>query len=226
MNFALRLDRINRRWRTVDLSQCLQRQHVHIYRMDLHVGAPKWFSRDEEVFGEGEPVEYIYKVKSGCIRTFNTLSDGRRQVGSFYLSGEYFGLEGENKHSSSAEAVVRSKVYVIKRSAVMSRAAANNKTKDQLLALTAQELRRTQRHVLLLRKTARERVGQFLLELAEREYTQRDIQLPMTRQDIADYLGLTIETVSRVFKRFENVSAISMPTVRRVVLRDRSPLES
>src|SRR5476651_2228015 len=116
--------------------------------MDLHVGTQKWLSRNEEIFGEGEPVEYIYTVRSGCVRTFNTLRDGRRQVGSFYLSGEYFGLEGEDKHLHSAEAVERSKVYVIKRSALMSRAAASNKTTRQLLALTALELRRTQRHVL------------------------------------------------------------------------------
>jgi CRP/FNR family nitrogen fixation transcriptional regulator len=187
--------------------------------MDLHVGTQKWLSRNEEIFGEGEPVEYIYTVKSGCVRTFNTISDGRRQVGSFYLSGEYFGLEGENRHSFSAEAVERSKVYVIKRSAIMSRAAASNKTTSQLLALTALELRRTQRHVMLLLKTARERVSQFIIDLAERQNSKREVDMPMTRGDIADYLGLTVETVSRMLWGFENTSVISIER-RRVILRD------
>jgi CRP/FNR family nitrogen fixation transcriptional regulator len=187
--------------------------------MDLHVGTQKWFSRNEEIFGEGEPVEYIYTVKSGCVRTFNTISDGRRHVGSFYLSGEYFGLEGENRHSFSAEAVERSNVYVIKRSAIMSRAAASNKTTSQLLALTALELRRTQRHVMLLLKTARERVGQFILDLAERQNSKREVDMPMTRGDIADYLGLTAETVSRMLWGLENTSVISVQR-RRVILRD------
>jgi CRP/FNR family nitrogen fixation transcriptional regulator len=187
--------------------------------MDLHVGTQKWFSRNEEIFGEGEPVEYIYTVKSGCVRTFNTISDGRRHVGSFYLSGEYFGLEGENRHSFSAEAVERSNVYVIKRSAIMSRAAASNKTTSQLLALTALELRRTQRHVMLLLKTARERVGQFILDLAERQNSKREVDMPMTRGDIADYLGLSVETVSRMLWGFENTSVISVER-RRVILRD------
>jgi hypothetical protein len=107
------VESISHGWRIVDLSQCGQYANANNYQMDLHVGTQKWFSRNEEIFGEGEPVEYIYTVKSDCVRTFNTISDGRRQVGSFYLSGEYFGLEGENRHSFSAEAVERSKVYVL-----------------------------------------------------------------------------------------------------------------
>ena len=190
--------------------------------MELNSGAPTSFSRNQEVFGEGEPAEYFYRLKSGCIRTYSTFRDGRRQVASFYLPGEYFGLEQEKIHFFTAETVIPSLVYVIKRSALTKRSAAGNKITSRLLALTALELRRTQRHVLLLLKNARERVGQFLLELAEREHTQSEIQLPMTRQDIADYLGLTIETVSRVLMRLEKATAISLPSPRRVVLRDRS----
>jgi CRP/FNR family nitrogen fixation transcriptional regulator len=80
-------------------------------------------------------------------------------------------------------------------------------------------LRRTQRHVLLILKTARERVGQFILDLAERQNSQREVDMPMTRGDIADYLGLTVETVSRMLWRFENTSLISVHR-RRLILRD------
>src|SRR5476649_2040579 len=116
--------------------------------MELIFGAPTSFSRNQEVFGEGEPAEYLYRLKSGCIRTYSTFRDGRRQVASFYLPGEYFGLEREKVHPFCAEAVTPSLVYVMKRSALTKRTAAGNKVTSRLLALTALELRRTQRHVL------------------------------------------------------------------------------
>src|SRR5450631_1247426 len=178
--------------------------------MELNLGAPNSFSRNQEIFGQGEPAEYLYRLKSGCIRAHSTFNDGRRQVASFYLPGEYFGLESEKIHFFTAETVLPSLVYAIKRSALTKRAAAGNKITSRLLALTALELRRTQRHVLLLLMSARERVSQFLLEMGEREHTKGEIELPMTRQDIADYLGLTIETVSRVLKRLESVSKASL----------------
>jgi CRP/FNR family nitrogen fixation transcriptional regulator len=187
--------------------------------MELNLGAPSSFSRNQEVFGEGELADYLYRVKSGCIRTYSTFRDGRRQVTSFYLPGEYFGLELEKLHSFSAEAVTPSLVYAIKRNALTKREAANNKITSRLLALTALELRRTQRHVLLLLKTARERVGQFILDLAERQNSLREVDMPMTRGDIADYLGLTAETVSRMLWGLENTSVISVQR-RRVILRD------
>lgn len=106
----------------------------------------------------------------------------------------------------------------------MSRASECNVVMGQLLALTNLELQRTRSHFLLLLKTARERVVAFLLEMEKYKKVQGGVDLPMTRQDIADYLGLSIETVSRVLARLESASAISMPTVRCIVLCDRSLL--
>jgi len=94
-----------------------------------------------------------------------------------------------------------------------------------LLTLTNLELRRTQSHIALLLKTAQERVASFLLEMEKYEHADGGIDLPMVRQDIADYLGLTIETVSRNLTRLESASAISIPTNRRVVVCDRSMLK-
>jgi len=190
---------------------------------DVH-GAATAFSRNEEIFGEGEPAEYLYQVISGCVRTYTTLKDGRRQIGAFYLPGDIFGLEARKLHYVSAEAITRSKLQAIKISDLMSQIARSILMYRLLLDLTTQELHRTQNHILLLLTSAQQRVIGFLLEMALREDSDREIELPMSRQDIADYLGLTIETVSRTLTRLETVAAISLPSSRCVILRDRPAL--
>src|SRR5262245_35521471 len=84
------------------------------------MGAPMAFARNAEIYGEGEPADYVYKVVSGTVRTYKVLSDGRRQIGAFYLAGDVFGLEMGEEHTFSAEAITDSKVLVIKRSAVVA----------------------------------------------------------------------------------------------------------
>jgi CRP/FNR family nitrogen fixation transcriptional regulator len=182
------------------------------------------FSRDQEVFGEGEPAIYLYKVASGCVRTYNTLSDGRRQIGAFYFPGDIFGLEGRKLHSVSAEAITRCRLQAIKLTELVSRMPRGIVLNRLLLDLTTEELQRTQSHILLLLKSAQERVVGFLLDMEKREDSPGEIELPMPRRDIADYLGLTIETVSRTLTRLETASTISLLTSRRVVLRNRPAL--
>jgi CRP-like cAMP-binding protein len=159
------------------------------------------------------------------VRTYKILSDGRRQVGAFYLPGEVFGLEAGDEHTFSAEAVTESKILVIKRSALLSLAARDNQAANDLWTLTSCELGRAQGHVLLLIKSAQERVASFLLEMARRNPETNEVQLPMSRQDIADYLGLTIETVSRTLTQLESSAAIELPSSRRIVLRNRGALK-
>jgi CRP-like cAMP-binding protein len=188
------------------------------------MGAAMPFGRNAEIYGEGEPADYLYKVISGTVRTYKVLSDGRRQIGAFYLPGDVFGLEMADEHTFSAEAISDAKILVIKRSAVLALAARESDVARQLWSVTSRELERVQNHLMLLIKTAHERVAGFLLEMADRVRTSNEVELPMTRQDIADYLGLTIETVSRTLTSLENAAAIALPTSRRVVLRDRSAL--
>jgi CRP/FNR family nitrogen fixation transcriptional regulator len=188
------------------------------------VGAPMPFSRNAEIYGENEPAEYLYKVISGAVRTYKVLNDGRRQIGSFYLPGDMFGLEVGNEHTFSAEAVADCKVLVIKRSALVALASRDNEVARQLWTMAAGELQRAQDHIMLLIKTAQERVAGFLLEMAGRNSGASEVELPMSRQDIADYLGLTIETVSRTLTQLENSGAIMVPTSRRIVLRSRGAL--
>ncbi len=188
------------------------------------MGAAMSYPRNTEIFGENEPADYLYKVISGAVRTYKILSDGRRQIGAFYLPGDVFGLEFADEHSLAAEAITDAKVLVIKRSALAALADRDAGAARELYALTARELRRVQARILLLVKSAQERVASFLLEMAERAAADNAIDLPMSRQDIADYLGLTIETVSRTLTALETAAAIDVPSSRRIVLRNRGAL--
>jgi CRP-like cAMP-binding protein len=184
------------------------------------------FDRNVEIFGEGEPAEYLYQVVSGAVRTYKVLEDGRRQIGAFYLPGDVFGLEAGDTHGFSAEAIVRSTVRLAKRSAVAGMAARDSELAAALLECATHGLRAAHEHLMVLgRKNAEERVATFLLDMARRESARDIIELPMSRQDIADYLGLTIETISRTFTQLETEAAIELPTSRRVVVRRPSRLQ-
>ena len=190
------------------------------------VGAAMPFERNVEIFGESEPAEFFYQVISGAVRTYKMLEDGRRQIGGFYLPGEVFGLEAGEEHGFGAEAVVRSVVRVAKRSSILSMAERDTSLAQALWTAAAGGLRAAQEHMLVLgRKTAEERVATFLLDIARREQSREMIELPMSRQDIADYLGLTIETVSRTMTLLESEAAIALPNARRVVVKSRGRLQ-
>ena len=188
------------------------------------MGAPMRFARNSEIYGEDEPAEYLYQVISGAVRTYRMLDDGRRQIGAFYLPGDVFGVEAGEVHLSSAEAISDTQILVAKRSAVMARAEHQKDLARQLWMLTVQELQRVQQHSLALIKSAEERVAGFLLEMAVRNSAGAAVELPMSRQDIADYLGLTIETVSRTFSQFVQSGTIALETSRRIQLRNRPAL--
>jgi CRP/FNR family transcriptional regulator, nitrogen fixation regulation protein len=192
-------------------------------QMDF-MGAPMSFSRNTEIYGENEPADYLYKVISGSVRTYKIFDDGRRQIGGFYFAGDVFGLELGEAHQFSAEAIDNCVVMVVKRSALVALADRSGDIARQLWSFTAGELQRVRAHMLLLIKSAEERVACFLLEMADRLSTAESVELSMSRQDIADYLGLTIETVSRTLTHLEAKAAIALPTSRRVVLRNRKAL--
>ena len=188
------------------------------------IGAPMRFPRNVEIYGEDEPAEYLYQVISGAVRTYRLLDDGRRQIGAFYLPGDIFGVEAGEVHLWSAEAVSDAQVLVVKRSSVMARAEHERDLAKQLWTLTVCELQRMQEHSMVLIKSAEERVAGFLLEMAGRNSGAQSFELPMSRQDIADYLGLTIETVSRTFTQFVQSGMIALETSRRVLFRNRAAL--
>jgi CRP-like cAMP-binding protein len=188
------------------------------------MGAVMPFARNCEIYGEGEPAEYLYKVVSGTVRTSKVLADGRRQIGAFYMPGDLFGLEVNEDHAFSAEAISEARILVVRHSMVLAMAKRDNRIAQELLSVTYRELHRVQEHALLLIKSAQERLAGFLLEMLARSTSPQRIELPMSRQDIADYLGLTIETVSRTFTQLETSAVIAVPTARRIEIRNRPAL--
>jgi CRP/FNR family transcriptional regulator, nitrogen fixation regulation protein len=190
---------------------------------ELH-GVTMPFGRNVEIFGEGEPAEYVYRVLRGTVRTYKILGDGRRQIIAFHLPGDTFGLDRDDEHSCSAEAVADSHVLVVRRATLLKVAERDLEVAKSLWTLTAAELKRSQEHGLLLIKSAQERLVAFLLGMAQRLSTKNEVDLPMSRQDIADHLGLTIETVSRTFTQLADSAIIQFLASRRVVLRNRGLL--
>jgi CRP/FNR family nitrogen fixation transcriptional regulator len=187
------------------------------------LGTRESVAKDAEIYVQSEPVERIYRVVSGAVRTTRLLSDGRRQVGEFYFPGDVFGLETGPEHRYSAEALCDSVVLSVKRATLRS-GEASAELDRMIWEATAHELDRTQDHLLMLgRKTASERVASFLRGVIQRTGGQGD--LPMTRQDIADYLGLTIETVSRMLSQLQSSAVVEFDALRHFRVRNPQALE-
>lgn len=181
------------------------------------------FAPGEEIYGQDEEADLIYQLVRGSIRTSHLLADGRRQVGDFYYEGDVFGVETGPEHRFSAEALTACEVLVVRRSG--SAAFAPGRVQQLVWAATATELARAQVHMLLLgRATACERVARFLLDIADR-FRGELVTLPMSRQDMADYLGLTIETVSRMLGRLQADGVVEFAGCRNFRVRHRGGLK-
>ena len=185
------------------------------------------FARGEELFAEGDKAAFFYKVVSGTVRTAKLLSDGRRQIDAFHLAGDIFGIEAGAEHRFSAEAVGGVAVIAYRRSALDRLTHEHPAFGEQVMSSMIRSLERAQDHMLLLgRKTAQEKIATFLLDLAERMHEDDRFELPMLRSDIADHLGLTIETVSRTLAEFARKGLIKLAAgSRSVVLANRAGLE-
>jgi CRP/FNR family nitrogen fixation transcriptional regulator len=185
------------------------------------------YDRGSEIFGEGEEAEYVYQIISGSVRTFKLLSDGRRQINSFHLPGDMFGFENGATHRFTAEAVLETYVRIVRRDSILEAMQDRVAGTKNLITLVTQNLQHAENHMLLLgRKTALEKVAAFVLELDERLGHPDVMTLPMSRLDIADYLGLSLETVSRALStlRDEKLLRLDGTTHRRVELLDRGAL--
>jgi CRP/FNR family nitrogen fixation transcriptional regulator len=191
------------------------------------LGTRMSYGRDEEIYGEAEEAEFVYKVVSGAVRTYKVLDDGRRQIGAFHLPGDLFGFESGVAHRLTAEAVTDTTALVFKRRTLEHLATRNIEVARQLWSLTARNLDHAEEHMLLLgRKTATERVAAFILEMDRRMQSTGAISLPMTRRDIADYLGLTLETVSRTISQLQAEGTVELSTARQIRVQRRSMLRA
>jgi CRP/FNR family nitrogen fixation transcriptional regulator len=184
------------------------------------------FERDEILFAEGARADYVYRLVSGVVRRGRVLRDGRRQIDAFHLPGDYLGLELGEAYRLTAEALTPVVAVRIRRSALEDMSSQRNEAARALLDLTIAELGRCQDHVLLLgRRAATERVAVLLLDFAQRSGVQTLVDVPVSRQDMADYLCLTIETVSRCISQLQQDGLIALPAPRKILLRDRAALE-
>jgi CRP/FNR family transcriptional regulator, nitrogen fixation regulation protein len=185
------------------------------------------YRRGTEIYGEKEPADYVYQVTAGAVRSYKLLSDGRRQIGAFHLVGDVFGLENGSFHRFTAEAIVDTSVRLIKRSSLERVAEVDVGITHDLLYMTTDNLQHAEDHMLLLgRKTSLERVVAFLLEMDRRLTAAGVLALPMCRRDIADYLGLTLETVSRALSKLHEDGILGFlgTNQRQIVLLDRQQL--
>lgn len=194
----------------------------------MPAGTHMVLGKGEQLFEEGDETEFFYQVVSGAIRSYKLLSDGRRQIDAFHLRGDIFGLEAGGEHRFSAEAVGDVSVVAYRRSRLETLTREDPAFADKIMTATLRNLARAQAHMLLLgRKTADEKIATFLLDMAERiSKDDEHFELPMQRSDIADHLGLTIETVSRILSRFARSGLIRLlPAGRSIGLCNRMALQ-
>ena len=189
------------------------------------IGTRRTFTRDEEIYGEGAAADCWFMVVSGTVRICKLLADGRRHIAEFCFSGDCFGLDNATERQVSAEAVGAVTVMRYSRRATERLIEEIPSLARQICDITLRDLAHAQSHMLLLsRMTAPERVATFLLELSERRDARRALEVPMSRTDIADYLGLTIETVCRVLSVFKRDGSIAFSDPHRIELCDRGAL--
>ncbi|HVE21965.1 MAG TPA: helix-turn-helix domain-containing protein [Acidocella sp.] len=184
-------------------------------------------AQDQGIYSEGDQATLFYKVVSGVVRTCKFLGDGRRQVDAFYLAGEVFGIEPGEAHRLAAEAAADCTLVAYRRRSLDSLSDGNEAVARHLFQFALQNAARAQDHALLLgHRSALEKLACFLLHWASRSTQQATVTLAVSRQDIADFLGLTIETVSRTLSKLEKDGVIKMPAARRVDLRNLGALRA
>jgi CRP/FNR family nitrogen fixation transcriptional regulator len=191
------------------------------------IGVRLNFVRNQEIYAEGDGADCWYKVISGAVRICKLLADGRRYIAEFCFSGDCFGLDSATMRNFSAEAVSDAIVMRLPRKATEQLVDQNPALARLLRETMLRDLMNAHSRMLMLgRMTAPERVAAFLLEMFDRRDATRNLSLPMSRNDIADYLGLTIETVCRLLSAFKREGAIAIPNAHQVELHDRAALEA
>lgn len=171
------------------------------------------------IYAQGDAAGPLYLVEFGAVRIYRLTADGRRQISAFHFAGEVFGFESGNEHHFYAESIDGAGIRVL-------RPSGDDHLADNLLPLALRSLTRAQEHLLVLgRQNACERMAAFLIDLAERQETDRIVELPMQRSDIADYLGLTFETVSRILRKLKDARTIRLPSTKQVEVLDFAALE-
>jgi CRP/FNR family transcriptional regulator len=183
------------------------------------------FGSGEALFHEGDPAGVVYNITDGAVRLSTMLKNGRRQVIGFLFAGDFIGFSDRETYPWTAEAVRGAKVCRFSRGDIARAARELPKIEHRLLEMATADIASAQEHITMLGQgSAAEKVSSFLLMLsrkaAQRGGVENPVHLPMTREDIADYLGLAFETVSRCFTRLESEGLIAIESTRVVRIKD------
>lgn len=184
-----------------------------------HAHLPSAFT----VFREGDPADHVYSISNGAMKLYKLMSDGRRQIIGFLFSGDMFGLGVDGGYAYTAETVTPVQLCRFTHRKLENLLGEIPRLERRMFSMAMKDLVSAQEQMLLLgRKTAKEKVATFLTKLShratERGLPASPIALPMSRADIADYLGLTIETVSRTFTQLKREGVIGLPASGHVIL--------
>ncbi|MEX0758981.1 MAG: cyclic nucleotide-binding domain-containing protein [Tistlia sp.] len=194
-----------------------------VQNVELHPGDP--------LFDEGEEATHLYSVTAGAVKVYKLLPDGRRQIIGFLFAGDFLGLAADESYAYSAEAVTHASLCRFPRRKLEALLERFPRMERRLLGMASHELAVAQEQMLLLgRKTAREKIASFLLTLGQRSayrgQAANPVSVPMSRNDIGDYLGLTTETVSRTFTQLRQSGLIALLPAGRVELLEIDALRS
>jgi CRP/FNR family nitrogen fixation transcriptional regulator len=184
----------------------------------LPAAAATFYPADTAIYAQGDKSGALYLVEFGTVRICSVTADGRRQISAFHMASEVFGFASGAEHETYAESVDGAGIRLVRQQAGLA--------DPNILNLALQGLGRAQNHLLLLgRRTAAEKLAVFFTDVMERQGDDRHVRLAMPRNDIADYLGLTFETVSRLIRSFKDQGVIRLKSVHEVEILDPARLE-
>lgn len=195
----------------------LSLENKDIDKLDRIIQRGRPLRKDDYIYHVGEPFKSVFSVRSGSVKSYYVNDDGQEQVTGFYLPGEIFGMDGigHNKYTNSSAAMETSSICDIPFSRLEELSAQIPSLQRHLFQLMSREITHDQQLITLLsKKNAQERVASLILDLSNR-HSHRHLsatllRLPMSRIDIGNYLGLTVETVSRVLSRFQKQNILNV----------------
>jgi CRP/FNR family transcriptional regulator len=208
------------------LALCGALEPSQIYAMSS-IAHPRKIDTGKQLMQEGDPADDVFTLTEGMLKVYKLMPDGRRQITGFMIPGDFIGLAYGSSYVYSAEAVVPSTACRFQRTRLLERMTEFPELEHRLLSLASNELAAAQAQMLLLgRKSARERLASFIHGLAQRRGVGDGevMPLPMGRNDIADFLGLTIETVSRIFTAMRKERLITLPDKHSVMIESLDAL--
>lgn len=185
------------------------------------------FRAGEIIYFEGDEAPRCYQVASGFVKEYSMLESGKRQVLDFFGTGELFGITQDDIHPYTAEAITDCAIRCFQRESWLKAVTASPALSEKFMTTLLTRLHRSRERLTMLgRMSATARMAAFLKRLAEDQGTSEDIRFPMSRQDIGDHLGLTIETVCRVFTDLKRRRIIASSTARLFSIADVEALDT